>query len=279
MRIDGWRVDGFGVLKDVEQSGLARGVTVLVGENEAGKSTLLAFVRGVLFGFPDGRSRERSYPPVLGGRPGGRLLLRDSDDGLWTVGRYADDRKTVLLLRPDGTSGEAAELAVLLGGVDAQVFTSVFAFGVDELQAFETLTGEGVRERIFSAGISGAGRSAREVIKRLEQRQDGLLKQRGGRAAINDLVRELQRVDGEVQEARALAGRYEALQGEEREQVELAGSAAGGRRRAAAASLRSGGVPGAALAVGRAAREAARARRSAAAGGRVASGHGRRPRG
>jgi len=90
MRIDGWHADGFGILKDFDQADLEPGVTVLLGENEAGKSTLLAFVRAMLFGFPDGRSKERSYPPLLGGRHGGKLLLRDRNQGLWVVERYAD---------------------------------------------------------------------------------------------------------------------------------------------------------------------------------------------
>ena len=222
MRIDGWHADGFGILKDFDQADLEPGVTVLLGENEAGKSTLLAFVRAMLFGFPDGRSKERSYPPLLGGRHGGKLLLRDRSAGLWVVQRYADDRKTLGLLRPDGSEGDAAELTALLGGADAHLFKSVFAFGLDELQLLESLTGEGVRDRIFSAGISGAGRSAREVMRRLEQRQEALLKQRGGKARINDIVRELNQVDEDEKAARALVGRYEQLLRDERQQNDLA---------------------------------------------------------
>jgi hypothetical protein len=218
MRIQGWRIDGFGVLHDDGLSDLVPGVTVLLGENEAGKSTLLAFLRAMLFGFPDGRTNQRSYPPLSGGRHGGTLLLRDRCDAEWTLRRYADTRKTIGLLRPDGSAADAAELAALLGGADARLFNSVFAFGLDELQAFTSLTGEGVGERIFDAGISGAGTSARQVMRRLEQRQEALLKQRGGRAAINDLVRELAGLDAEERDARALVRQYESLRREEREQ-------------------------------------------------------------
>jgi len=222
MRIDGWHVDGFGILKDFSQANLQPGVTVLLGENEAGKSTLLAFVRAMLFGFPDGRSTERPYPPVRGGRHGGKLLLRDRSQGLWVVERYADDRKMVGVLRPDGSVGDGAELTTLLGGADAPLFKSVFAFGIDELQLFKSLTGEGVRDRIFSAGISGAGRSAREVMDRLDKRMQDLLKQKRGEAKINNIVREIDRVDGDEKAARALVGQYEQFMGEEREQDDLA---------------------------------------------------------
>lgn len=59
MIIDGWWVDGFGCLHDHEVAGLGTGVTVVVGANEAGKSTLLGFLRAVLFGFADRRTGEK----------------------------------------------------------------------------------------------------------------------------------------------------------------------------------------------------------------------------
>ena len=222
MRIDGWHVDGFGVLKDFDQGDLQPGVTVLLGENEAGKSTLLGFLRTILFGFPDGRSKERSYPPLLGGRHGGKLVLRDRSEALWVLQRYSDDRKALGLLRPDGSEGDAADLSDLLGGADAQLFKSVFAFGLDELQVFESLTGEAVRDRIFSAGISGAGKSAREVIRGLEQSQDALLKKGASKARINDKVREILQVDEAEKAARDLAGQYRQLLRDEAQQNDLA---------------------------------------------------------
>ena len=185
----------------------------------------------MLFGFPDGRSKERSYPPLLGGRHGGKLVLRDRADALWVVQRYSDDRKVLGVLRPDGSEGDAADLGDLLGGADAQLFKSVFAFGLDELQILESLTGEGVRDRIFSAGISGAGKSAREVMRGLEQSQDALLKKGAGKARINDKVREILQVDEDEKAARALAGRYEQLLRDEARQNALADELQSGRDR------------------------------------------------
>lgn len=212
MRIDGWQVDGFGALKDFSQQGLGPGVTVLCGENEAGKTTLLAFVRAVLFGFPRANAKdERSYPPLRGGRHGGTLVLRDRSERLWTVARYAEGSKEAQVVRPDGSAGTAADLADLLGHADAQLFKSVFAFGLDELQQFESLTGEGVRDRIFSVGISGAGKSAREAIAKLTARQAELLKQRAGDAAMNNVVREIIAVGDQITAARGLVAQYGRL--------------------------------------------------------------------
>jgi uncharacterized protein YhaN len=210
VRIEGWKVDGFGVLSDMHVDGLGPGVTVFLGDNEAGKSTLLAFIRAMLFGFPDRRTRENLYPPLSGGRHGGSLILVDGPDR-WTLTRYSDKRRVVTLSSADGGAGGEDDLRRLLAGVDANLFRSVFAFSLNELQQFESLDAEGVRERIFSVGISGAGQSARTVLKHLGDHEARLLKQRGGQAIINDLVRQIQTTEDEVRRAAGEAHRYTEL--------------------------------------------------------------------
>ena len=52
MKIDRLHIDGFGVFHDREISGFSDGVNILYGPNEAGKSTLLDFIRFTLFDYP-----------------------------------------------------------------------------------------------------------------------------------------------------------------------------------------------------------------------------------
>ncbi|MBK5224721.1 MAG: AAA family ATPase [Acidimicrobiia bacterium] len=203
MRIDGWRIDGFGVFADTTVSDLPAGLTVVSGPNEAGKSTLLAFLRGVLFGFPDGRMRARRYEPVNGGRHGGMVRIADSTGGVWTVERYVDPR-VLVVRRPDGSLAEDHELTDLLGGADATLFGNVFAFGLTELDGFELLDSDAVRDRVFSAGVVGAGRSARDAINSLDSRRIALLRPRG-RCAIRELTDELRTVTRELAQARGAA--------------------------------------------------------------------------
>ena len=70
MKIDRLYLDGFGHFnqRDISANGP---LTVISGANEAGKSTLLSFVRTVLFGFPL-RGAADHYPPLSGGNHGGR---------------------------------------------------------------------------------------------------------------------------------------------------------------------------------------------------------------
>ncbi len=220
VRVEGWWVDGFGALRDLEVGGLSPGLTVLLGANEAGKSTHLTFLRYVLFGFPKRTTALPQYDPVAGGRHGGRVTLRDGGERyeLW---RYRDD-KGHRLIGPGGDEAGEHVLAGLLGHADAGLFRSVFAFGLNELQSFASLTEEGVRQHIFSAGVVGAGRSAREVSRQLGKQLDELLKGTRGKALVNDLLRDLELRRAELAAAVGEAAAYGERVAEERRALEVA---------------------------------------------------------
>jgi uncharacterized protein YhaN len=53
MKITDIRIERFGAWRNLHLPLRPSGITVLYGPNEAGKTTLLRFIRGVLFGFRD----------------------------------------------------------------------------------------------------------------------------------------------------------------------------------------------------------------------------------
>ncbi|MEE3219530.1 MAG: AAA family ATPase, partial [Planctomycetota bacterium] len=70
MRITDISVDGFGCWNGLKLDSLSDSLTVFFGANEAGKSTLLQFLRGMLYGASS-RGGRNYIPPLNGGRPGG----------------------------------------------------------------------------------------------------------------------------------------------------------------------------------------------------------------
>ncbi len=208
MRLRGWHVEGFGLLHDFQVEGLSDGVTVVLGPNEAGKTSLLAFIRGALFGYPDRRRRDRQYPPLRGGRHGGRLFV-ESDQSMFVVERFASP-SSFSLTQPDGAVGTEADLHQLLGGVDAELHRNVFAFSLTELQEFASLQVEGVRDRIFAAGVVGAGRSARVAIGRLVSQREEIGRRRGD-CRITTLRNRLRELEELLRDAKARATRHPEL--------------------------------------------------------------------
>ena len=74
MKFNELQVDGFGVWSGLSLQSLSPELCVIFGANEAGKTTLLECLRGVLYGFTPAR-RDRYLPPVHGGEGGGTLDL------------------------------------------------------------------------------------------------------------------------------------------------------------------------------------------------------------
>src|SRR3954463_13268964 len=85
MKIKKIDIDGFGVWNGLALEELPDQATVVYGPNEAGKTTLMQFVRAVLYGFTPER-RKRHLPPVNGGPPGGRLRVCN-EFGSFTIRR------------------------------------------------------------------------------------------------------------------------------------------------------------------------------------------------
>lgn len=192
MRITELAVDGFGLLNGYRLTPSSR-LTLVSGENEAGKSTLLAFVRAILFGF-----ETNEYRALAGGRRGGWLDLEMTDGRSFRVERYGDRGGAGQLRVLDASRADLGGevLPNLLRGVEKTVYRSIFAFGLGELTEFRRLTDEEVAARIYGAGLGLGG--ALDVEAQLKAERDGLFKPGGHNPVANELLRELDEVDSEL---------------------------------------------------------------------------------
>ena len=207
IRVD---VDGYGVLADFHVDKLSAGLSLVIGENEAGKTTLLDFVRGVLFGFPGRNRRLQQHLPIRGGRHGGSLGLVDDDGRGYRLERFVGSGEAKLA-STDGGSLPLSALQRLLGGADEALFRNVFAFGLSELSLFESLDRAEVRDVLFSAGVLGAGRSARRSMQELESLRTTLVRPRKDDVRGNALSRRVAMLDAEMRAARRRADAYPGL--------------------------------------------------------------------
>ncbi|TWT76929.1 hypothetical protein Pla123a_23540 [Posidoniimonas polymericola] len=190
MRITDLHVDGFGVWHDLRLKKLSPEITVFYGPNEAGKTTLMQFMRTMLYGVSAER-RERYLPPREGGKPGGRMGFT-SDAGVFEATRYAerdkDDRGRVTVFRPDGETEGDRLLREALDGVDEPTYTNVFSVGLDEIQTIGALSGDEVAKAIYRL-TSGLDRvSLYDVIQGLRSSRKQLLESPEATSVIGDLI-------------------------------------------------------------------------------------------
>ena len=211
MRIRGLHVDGFGKFADFDCGPFDRPVTVFLGANEAGKSTLLDFIRRVLFGFPDGRHRKNPYPPMAGGRHGGSVTLVSDAGEVVTVRRFSGaGGGTPALSSEDGAPIAATELPRLLGNHSRSVFEQVFAFTLDELHDDDTLLrDESINSQIYSAGIGATKLPG--ALASLDQDKRELFLKDGRKHAVHEVADAIDRVDSGLRVVRDNAERYGRL--------------------------------------------------------------------
>ncbi len=220
MRITDLEIDGYGVWSSLRIEKLSDALSVLYGPNEAGKSTLLQFIRSMLYGFSP--SRRCYFPPLHGGRPGGTLDLA-GPHGRFHIARYdsaADGGpgEQLTLTAPDGTRQGEHFIKVLLSNVDEQVFNNVFAVGLREIQELATLSDTEAAELLYNltAGLDRV--SLVEVLHELDNSRNRLLDAAGGPCQLTQLLAEREKLCAEIEELGAANRRYGHLVAE-REQL------------------------------------------------------------
>lgn len=214
MRIQGFHINGFGIFHDVGVEALPPGLTVFLGDNESGKSTLLGFLRAMLLGFPDRRSREKPYPPFAGGQHGGTMTLVAEDGKAYVVERGPGPRGgKVDVLNPDGTRGKGDLFHRLLGpAAGGTLFKNIYAFSLTELQSFETLNTESLREALYSAAGGVDPVVLGNLRARLAKEEGGLFKPGGRKPRINTLLFRLSTIRREKRALSSPTEAYDRLQ-------------------------------------------------------------------
>ncbi len=205
MRIQELYLNGFGHFHQRIIGPLSGPVTVFYGPNEAGKSTTLAFIRAVLFGFPPRFNSH--YPPLAGGRHGGRITLLDSSGEVYGVERYAGARGGLSISADAGPASNADTLLQrLTGNATPDLFRNVFAFSLDELQVASSLNDSS--GAIYSAGQGAPGLPA--LMKSLDDQKDKIYRSRGrdNDRRIPRLMTELRDLDEQLRVIEGNAGRY-----------------------------------------------------------------------
>ncbi|MEX0716186.1 MAG: AAA family ATPase [Planctomycetaceae bacterium] len=204
MRFSEIRVDRCGAWRELTLDQLAPGVNVVHGPNEAGKSTLLAFIRGVLYGFPpttaDGTLERARQNPIEIER-GGSLVLEDGGErfevaridagngpGLVGVRRLSNGSSDVSFF--DDERPDAERLNDLLRGADAALFEHVFAIGLHELQELATLEDdEAVARHIYESMLGPAGRRLLDASQAIDAARRKLFDPDTDSGRVVELVR------------------------------------------------------------------------------------------
>jgi len=198
MRIETLRLPAFGPFTDMEIrfAHQGRGLHVIHGPNEAGKSTMLRALRNLLFGFPHQTPDAHLHPPK-NLSVGAALGLADGK----TINIVRFKRRKNDLVNETGRVLDQSELAALMGGISQDLFGRIFCIDQDGLRqgAEGLLQAEGDLGQALFAAASGIA-DLRGILKKLESRQDSLFRPRASTSSIHQSVFELTALTKRVRE-------------------------------------------------------------------------------
>jgi len=209
VKINEVHIHGFGAWTGLKLPWLPEGLAVLYGPNEAGKTTLMQFIRSVFYGFsPD---RRHYLPPVQGGRPGGSMTVT-GPNGRFQIERYDDvGGEQVILTAADGTRHGEHLVKVLLCNTDEAVFNNVFAVELREMQELGTLGDTQAAELLYNLTAGLDRISLVEVMRELETSRNRLLDRDGKPCQVLQLLETREKLRQEIEELGQLMRRWQHL--------------------------------------------------------------------
>ncbi|WP_437587987.1 AAA family ATPase [Sorangium sp. So ce1000] len=161
------------------------GLHVVYGPNEAGKSTALRAIRGLLYGIPH-ITPDAHLHHNTDLRVGGRLAGR-GDAALALVRRKG---RVKTLRDPDDNPLDDGALAPVLGGVTEELFRTSFGLTHDTLRegGAALLQGKGdVGQSLFGAGLGGPG--LQQLLATLRQEADEIFTPQARTRPLNEAIK------------------------------------------------------------------------------------------
>lgn len=190
MKITHLEIDRFGVWRNLSLPLSSPELNVVFGPNEAGKTTLMRFLRGVLFGYDEQDSLDATHPAS-------GMLEVQYRDGNYLVQRTGD----VLSITGDREfEGDDAQrfLTEMLGNVTKDVFDNVCCFGLDELQQLSVLSGEEIVEKLFGVSLGHKGKFILQALKDAERRKQEMTLGSEHKISIRRLINDHDRLSRQL---------------------------------------------------------------------------------
>jgi uncharacterized protein YhaN len=220
MKLERIHIERFGAWQNLDLPVDSEGISVYYGPNEAGKSTLMRFVRGVLYGF---RKDESGRPANDDGtQPWGGALQVRNDAESWMIRRSGQSNSRGLVTSwpvetDDGAPAgqglhDGAELVSnLVSDVSESVYENIFAIGLEELQELATLESQEVAEHIYSLSLGLDGQQLLQLIKQVQAERDELLDTESGEGKLAELYEQVAKLDAQLEQETGLRRKHAQL--------------------------------------------------------------------
>lgn len=170
---------------NLDFSSPTRGLHVVLGSNEAGKSTTLRAITGLFYGIPGNTSDDhRHKPDEL--RLGGRIAAEDGNE---LVFLRRKGKKGHTLKTPQGEAMDEERLRKFLGNIEENQFKMMFGLSHERLVegGHALVEGKGdLGESLYGAGLGQAGVSV--LLRKLGQKADEIFTPQARTRKLNQAI-------------------------------------------------------------------------------------------
>lgn len=212
MKIKKAHIDGFGKWHDQDFDFTAN-PQIIYGPNEAGKTTLMAFLVSILFGFADGRGKNRfaQYIPKDTSSYGGSLLVEVNDQDYLIKRQRGRNGGKVTITDSQGHQGGEQELGKLIGTMNRSLYQVLFSFGQRNLAAIDEINRADWQQYLQQLGAVGSAQWD-QLIDQYQKDADHLYKPRGRKWPLNQDLHHYADLTDKINHARGKFQRYQDLQ-------------------------------------------------------------------
>ncbi|MFC7391668.1 AAA family ATPase [Scopulibacillus cellulosilyticus] len=159
---------------------------IVYGPNETGKSTLTAFIKYMMFGFPAKAKMDAFIKNEDVNHVGGSLSFESDQFGELKLERFLNRSGAPQVYGNNGRD----KLNRLFHGLDLSTYESIFCFDLDGLKGLEKVGAKEMNQLLFSAGMTGNARILR-LEQMLDKKLSELFKPSGRKPVINQTLTKL----------------------------------------------------------------------------------------
>lgn len=183
MKITDLQLQQYGIYHDASWQPSQTSLNIVMGENESGKTTMLRFIRDMLFGYGRGKWQ---------GRKGNMGFVR-SDGQFYRVFR---NEKEQWFENANHVKFTEDLPAAWWHGLNRSIYEKIFAVGLEDLQGASFLANDTVRSRFFM--LQGGDKLANAKAELEEVKGKLFTSSAQGKRKINQLASDLEEAEKEL---------------------------------------------------------------------------------
>lgn len=199
MKIKDLKIDNFGKIENLKLNNFSSRINFIYGENETGKTSIRNFLNFMLFGRI-GR-RFSNFENIKGS------LTIEKNNQIYYFNR---NENNIDIHTNNGEIINYPPNVYFLNSIDINTFENIFSLTLEELEKLN-INSENINNLIFSAGTGLGNLNLNDVVKKIQKRNETLIKPYGSTQEIPVKIQKINELDAQIKEMNKKLESYDLI--------------------------------------------------------------------